>query len=273
MSNTPWLSILMAYNNRPKLLRNTLESYLYYYGDRLDQFEIVVVDDSSDDPGELISLMQEFPFKWKTQYWDRKDKECRNPCLVYNEAAHMAEGEYLMLTNPENVHLGDILGDANRKVEIGKYLVYGCLTLSSDSDSFIDIKENLGAKIELVCRGGWYQHTAHYNRLLHFCSFISADDYKTIGGFSELYSDGAGYDDNDLIESIFDQGMTVEAFDEPYCAHQNHARSQWTMDHTANNYRVFIEKWGRSPVDIYPASVCGQDAVKVVGSKALVGYM
>lgn len=244
----PKFSIVMSYHNRDDLLRTTLESYSFYYEDIKDEIEIVIVDDSSDDTGALASVLKDFDFKFQTSYIDRKRKYPRNPCVPYNIAARLATGDFLNLTNPENAHMGPILKDAKGRVSAGKYVVYACLNLKGKPGNYAELKGHLGVYVEPDPSASWYQHSRYNNRLLHFCTFIKREDFIRIGGFDEVLSDGSGYDDNDLIQTVVKNDLKVEAVDSLYCAHQPHSRN-WDQESTFKNLGVMREKWGFLPID------------------------
>ncbi len=54
------ISVVTAYYNRKKLFTRTLKSMLPYYG-KID-FEVIVVDDGSDEAERLEDLQTDFPF-------------------------------------------------------------------------------------------------------------------------------------------------------------------------------------------------------------------
>ena len=241
------LSIVMAYHNRPVHLRNTLESYSELYNDIKDDFEIIIVDDSSEYEDDLLEVVADFNLDIKTKYIDRIDKEVRNPCVPYNIAISMASGDYVNLTNPENAHIKPILKHALDHMNHGKYLVYGCLNLRTCPPSYKDLMTNLKIYTYQNLEQAWYQHSRFKNRLLHFCTVINRDELIKIGGFDERFADGSGYDDNDLIQTIVSNDILVDTVDDYYCGHQDHARS-WDEKSTMYNYRILHEKWGCFPI-------------------------
>jgi len=244
------ISIVMAYHNRADLLRTTLESYELLYSDIKDSIEIVIVDDSSDDREELTAVLADFSFEFKTDYLDRKDKAIRNPCVPYNMAIKMAEGEYVNLTNPENAHLGHIVQDALARACEDKYLIYACMNLKVKPEDYASLKGHLGRYVEPDPSQAWYQHSKYSNRLLHFCSVINRKRLLDIGGFDERLADGSGYDDNDLIQTVVGSGMEIENIDYPYCAHQPHSRN-WDQDSTMYNLTIIKDKWGFFPISAW----------------------
>ena len=169
----PTISIIMSYNNRPRQLRTTLESYEHHYGNIRDKLEIVIIDDSSNNPFELTDMIKDFSFNFKTKYLDRKSKYPRNPCVPYNIAAKMASGDYLNITNPENAHIEPIIDDALIRASEEKYIVYACISLVVLPRNYAQLKENVGVYVDTNPDTLWYQHSKYSNRLLHFCSIIN----------------------------------------------------------------------------------------------------
>ena len=160
----------------------------------------------------------------------------------------MSSGEIIHLTNPENCHMEPIIIDAIDRFTPDQYLVYACINLKDLPNSYEDLSENLSGMINEDLP--WYQHSAFNNRLLHFCTFISKYKFDEIGGFDNIYSDGSGYDDNDLIQSVVSSGLKVVNVDELYCAHQPHSRN-WDHESTIKNFQLICDKWGFPPVSLW----------------------
>lgn len=242
----PDISVIMAYFQRPLQLRNTLESYRHFYGSDLD-YEVVIVDDSSYKHQELLDLLKEFEdIKFVTEYVDRKSRQVRGPGVVMNRAAELASSPILALTNPENLHLGPVLTDAVATVKRGAYRVYACRTLREIPRKFEFVRRDPESFTDKGVMNGWYVHSKHYPRQLHFMSAIHAEDWRMIGGFDPEFDNGCGYDDDDLVESIKHAGLNIEIIDDPHVAHQWHARQHWDFRNaTAKNFELFKTKWGK----------------------------
>jgi hypothetical protein len=147
-----------------------------------------------------------------------------NPVKLYNKAAEQARGDYLILTSPEIKHLTNVLSGLDRHFEEDKdaYVVCAC-------------KE----------RHGWLQHTRYNNRMLHFCSAISKENYIKLGGFDENYSKGISYDDDDFLMKVKHAGLRIVCDDSMVTEHQEHSR-----DYIFNspslvkiNQQYFMSKW------------------------------
>jgi len=240
------ISIIMGYRDRVFQFKQTLDSYVHFYHDIMDEIQLVVVDDTSTN-SQCLDLLQLYNIPFHYKAIDRRDKEFRNPVTAYNLAASMAKYEYLNITNPENMHLSPVLHHARGWLAENRYLVYGCKYSIRGRVEFNDVLLNNDLSIGPDSLG-WHQHTEHNNRLLHFSTIISKSDFFRIGGFDERYVDGVGFDDNDFAESVVSSGMEVLAFDDPCVLHQEHDRS-----YVHNNYAVgfnrnedlYFQKWAK----------------------------
>jgi len=229
-------SIVMTYFNRRKQLLNTLETIKYFGGD----YEIWVVDDGSseridDIPG--IHLIRIEP----------EDKKWVNPCIPFNIGFAHAEGDCIIIQNPECLYTGDILKYAS-KIKKGQMLSFGAYSLDRDLQGEL-LPEQLKKMImnePQKCQfnhSGWYNHSVHRPAGFHFCNAILRGDLEAIGGFDERYANGIGFDDNDLVERIKRNGMNISIIDDPFVIHQKHERTDYRIwrDKRAENYRLFNE--------------------------------
>ena len=132
----------------------------------------------------------------------------------------------------------------------GHYLVFGCRTLKSIPESFSAYLGQPETYVDTSFAQGWYQHSRHRPALLHFCSAITKGDFLKYGGFDPIYDNGAGYEDNDLVEQIVGRRMTIHVIDRPFVAHQWHLRpdNDAMLDIlTRRNWELFRLKWGYDP--------------------------
>lgn len=248
------ISILMAYHKRPIHIKNTLESYKIHYDPQ--NIEVVLIEDTPNDKGtEVLSVLEQsgIPFVYRSV--DRSDRQYKNPGVLYNLAAEVASNDVLHLTNPENLHVGPILNHCQDYIKNDNYIVYGCRTLSTCLDSARSTIDGIDQLTNWGEASGWYQHSKIYNRLLHFASVIHKDLYFKIEGFDPAYDYGVGYEDNDFIQKLFVSGTSILAFDDPYAAHQAHDRAHWMINDMKGieiNSGVYLQKWGRSPMENYP---------------------
>lgn len=242
------VSIVYAYFQRPAQFDFTLKSIAHHYIEYSNEIEIICIDDSSVGPLRAENVLKESGLNYKYEFVDRSDRKLRNPGPLYNMAVDMAESDFIMLTNPENFHCGPVVTEALEYKEDNRYIIFGCRPLRHVPTSFnMALKDADKMVIEEIMEG-WYQHSVHYNRLLHFASFITKEDYKRIGGFDEDYDrdDILGYEDNDFVERVLSHGMDIVTIDNPYVAHQPHARSM-NGKAVLGGKNLFRKKWGMNP--------------------------
>ena len=221
-------SIIMPYYNRANQLYNTLGSFLYHYKDR-DDFEIIIVEDGKtvkDEQrhNELRTVIACFNLHLNIIHIQTDYKDCWNPAPLFCDAVEESSGEFLVLTNPEIFHKSNILLalDGEFRLNRDNYVVCACENVSidryyetvQDMDSF-DYKHIM-----------WYQHSVHRNRMLHFCTAISREQYDNIGGFDRRYMYGAGVEDVDFIEKVKDWGIRIVVRDDLVTLHQDHGKAQ-----------------------------------------------
>ena len=242
------ISVVMAYHNRPDHLKNTLESYNHFYKD-LD-YELVVVEDSPPDSGKACeAVLLDNRIKFKHVMVCRNNQPYRNPGVLYNKGVELAEGEFIHLTNPENLHCGPILTHCLDHITEENYLVYACRTLRLLPVSFQHALANIDGMTNWDEAWGWYQHSVIYNRLLHFAAVISKKLYTEIGGFDPRFDNGIGFEDNDFIRRIKQLEVPVLTFDEPFAAHQSHDRGHLAGNGYSINQQLYQEIWGESTIE------------------------
>jgi len=239
-------SVLMPFYNRIKEFGMALSSYQYWYGDRKD-VEIVIGLDIKDTNGsDLVRLLTDNT-SINVKIIRTGALDCFVPGPAFNVLARVATGNMLVITNPETVHLDNILDSiaANwpnpDSPDHPFYLSFAC------EAGIVGDYEQKFPKCEYE-HYLWYQHSEHNNRMLHFCSAIAKDTYFRIGGFDEGYSLGIGYDDNDFIYKINSAGIPCRAVDSARVLHIEHDRSyNNSPEKTEINKQRFISKWGREP--------------------------
>lgn len=248
----PKVSVLMPYYVRPTQLQNTLDSYRYWYGDIADDIEIILIDDGSPLHDPALSLLEDSGFVGKYQRIGRDQRG--NPAHPFNLAAGMASGEILLLTNPENMHLGPIIKDViEQMVWPSTYRCYACRSIKCAP--FADVLANPDAYTRRdEVPHGYYQHSSHANRLIYFCAAIQREAYFRVEGIDEVYTGGYGWEDLDAIARWRRMGVRCEAIDSLEVGHQQHERFP-DMQGYERNKRLFYDRFGRGEF-IY-TSDCG----------------
>jgi len=203
-------SFLLPYYDRSLLLEVTLESFEGFYSSRED-WEVVIVEDFKNVKDttlntELKEVIKKFSLPVRIV---EGFEDSFNPSVLFNLGAKQAQGEFLILSNPECRHVVDVLSGLDEEFEYDKdcYVVCACRALNEDGSFY-----------------RWYQHSEHRNACYHFCSAISQENYWRIGGFDERFKDGYGYDDNAFRDRVARGGVPFVVRDDLVVEHQWHRK-------------------------------------------------
>jgi len=236
-------SFLLPYWKRESF-KSTLISFLHHYGSRSD-YEIVIAEDITnvEDPQhhqKLLNLIDEFKGRLNLIHCV-DEKKSYNSARKYNVAFKNSSGQFLIVSNPENFHEENIL--AGLDDEFGKnpnaYVICSCKAVYFNNqviDKYEDYKPN--------CRfWQWYQHSMINNRMLHFCTALSRENFIKIGGFDERYCDGIAYEDDSFLKRVQFGGLDLVLRDDLVSMHIEHDR---TYLHTNQDlYRINQNLWIR----------------------------
>jgi glycosyltransferase involved in cell wall biosynthesis len=214
------VSIVVAYKDRRSQLLKTLDS-IHHFGDP----EIIVVDDGSsetidDIPG--ITFIRIEPV----------DKEWINPCIPYNIGFNEAQGDIIIIQNPECIHCGDIL-NYSQELKPGRLLSFAAYSLdyhlSYDGFPLQELRDKIYSEPQRIqiAHHGWYNHSKYRPEALHFCNMVTRKDLEKIGGFDERYANGVGFDDNEILIRMRRSGMRIDIIDDPFVIHQKHERTDY----------------------------------------------
>ena len=209
----------MTYYNRKEQLLNTLNSI--NNSKHKDNIQIIIVDDCSTNNYklnlnelliinkniELITLTKET--KWYT-----------NPCIPFNIGFKKIKNNNVIIQNSECYHNGDIIDYVLNNLNNNNYLSFGCYSLTENQDlNNINITNKI---VSFDGDNGWYNHSTIRPVYYHFCSAITHENLKKLGGFDERFANGIGYDDNELLIRIDRLGLTKTIIDTPNVFHQYH---------------------------------------------------
>jgi len=240
------ISVVMAYYNRKTRLKTTLDSMC---NSRFPstEFEVVIVDDGSDQEHRVEDLVSLYPFDIRVIRVEPEDKWYCNPCIPFNKGFDAAKGEIVIIQNPECCHVGDVLSLANN-TKANQYLNFHAYSLSEEEtelltkESLVDIS-SLPFKLKDIGMGregnsGYYNHHQFRPVGFHFCSAITKEDLNDLGGFDERYAKGTGYDDNEFLQRILKKKMNFVFITNPLVLHQNH----YSMSGEGNFQTALINK-------------------------------
>ena len=190
------VSIVMAYYNRWEQLKQTLESLALSMHD----FEIIIVDDGSDEDNNLEGYVDPF-LDIKVIRINPSEKTWHNPCIPFNIGFKEATGDIIIIQNPECIHVGDIVDYAIENMEENKYITFACYSADEEKTKALStvyplLPETVGSILEPFnnahpsgdTQNGWYNHSEYNACALHFCSSIMKKDLERLGGFDEQYA-------------------------------------------------------------------------------------
>ena len=193
---------------------------------------VLVVDDGSPEPARIGDK-----FPWPVSIIRLPGKtQALNPSVPFNVGVAASHGYIIVLTNPEVIHREAILpAMRDRLNDLGPkgYVIAACMG-----------------------PGWWYCHSTDMpsdNSVgrsptppgsgFHFCSMLRRSLYDEIGGFSEEYRDGQGFEDNDFLWKLHKAGAKFEICDDLVTDHFPCPRSNWVKGGGARNKAIFEKAW------------------------------
>jgi GT2 family glycosyltransferase len=229
------LSIVTSYYNRKPQFINTLKTLKH--SKQFDNIELIVADDGSSEEHKLDDILDEYPFI-KLIRIEPKDKWYINPCIPFNKAIKAATGDIIILQNPECLHVGDILSNIVDNLTDENYITYS--VYSADYQTTQELQKypfekkyifeliknrlepfnNQNYVSEGVCC--WYNHSIHRPVAYHFISAITKKNMDRLNGFDERFSNGIGFDDDELLFRIKKLGLNIQICDSLFGVHQWH---------------------------------------------------
>lgn len=224
------ISVVMPYWRRQRALLVNVENYSRLYDD--EDVEMIVVDDGSPEPAvvpaglPIMVTVLRLPKKFAAL----------NPCVPINKGVAVSRGEFVVLTNPEVIHRDSILDEMRlRLVDMGPK-----------------------GYIAAACRGRkwWYCHStlmpepSSVGRApcpegagLHFCAMLHRSLFDEIGGFTEAYREGQGYEDSDFLWKLDRAGAKFAICDDFVTDHVECPGSSWPDGGAARNKAIFNAAW------------------------------
>lgn len=221
------VSICIPYFERMEFLVVAVGSFKkmgYFDKDYPLKVEVSICDDGSTK--EPVPKGWDVGIPMKVSYLPKKTK-WKNPCLPRNIAVRQTDSPLVIITCAEIRHRNPII---EKMAALVKHKEDTILPL---------VKAEGNTKFE------WHSHPEHRTAKYCFCQMMTREFFEEVGGFSEEYRCGAGYDDND-----FEQKLT-----------RANANWKWAMDcmviHPSTigvyempsgelNKRLYIQKWGKT---------------------------
>lgn len=228
------ISVIIPHYYRAALLEKTLIQYAAFGGLPISEVEFIIVDDSGNQDAEFWKVIERM-----CRMLDIKpfsiDEGTRNPILPLNFGIRQAQGEFILITQPECVPITlDCLAKIYERMNDKTYLSCSCYSMSEvNAAQFVvrdwDFKfENRAATFD--GDDGWYQHGQFNNRNLPFCACIPRQAIVDIGGYDEDLTGTVYYDDDDIRDRLFRYGLAPVNADDIICLHLWHYAKKWHME-------------------------------------------
>lgn len=268
------ISVVMANYNRRKLLVNTLKTIEYYNKNR--DIEVIVVDDNSKKSESVLDVPDLFKIPVVIIPITAEDKNWLWDGIVFNIGFSFITGDIVIIQNPENIHVGDIIGHALKNLRDGIFLSYALYSMDQhDTDSLIKnciskglysgeaIKKHVGsfkASKEEIYDGDtcWYNHSVYRPAGCHLISAITRKDLEDMHGFDERYSMMFAYSDVEFRGRLKKKKMVTKIIDNPFAIHQRHDLSKYKENKAAFeaaaemvNHCEKFEKLYRAPQNFF----------------------
>lgn len=241
------ISIVTSYFNRKNLLINTLKSISKT---NHKNFEFIIVDDASSEEHRIEDLANDFPFI-KVVRVDPENKWYSNPCVPFNIGFKHAQGDIIIIQNPECFHTSDIISFVESNLTGNDYFAFGCYSLSEEKTK--KLLENPDSHKDMVFDGGcarfngddaWYNHSVHRAVGYHFTSAIHRSKIEELGGFDERFAHGNGFDDDEFLHRV-KKICKFKIVDNPLVLHQHHYNMNYTtntnLQKQEDNRKLFLE--------------------------------
>src|SRR5262249_33060580 len=121
----------IATYNRPEFLREAIESLL---AQTIKDFELIVVDDGSDNPG-VDNLRREMAPVFAERRWRWEKQTNQGPSRARNHAASLARGTHFLFMDDDNMALPDELDIFSRSAMTGADILSSIFGLYSMEDT------------------------------------------------------------------------------------------------------------------------------------------
>jgi glycosyltransferase involved in cell wall biosynthesis len=223
------ISVIMSYYNRLPLLKYTLETISNTNVKKSD-FEIIIVDDFSNNENNIdyLSNFRGLNIKIIKMSEKRHIKNYCNPCIPFNVGFAAAQGDKILIQNPECCHVGDIIDFCDKNIDDSSYFSFSCYSCDEAELKKLHESNTLIINEKSVMSdgdSGWYNHPIHRPVGYHFTSCITKNNLMKLNGFDETFANGHGWDDNEFLYRIGLLKLDIKLIISPFVIHQFHYNS------------------------------------------------
>ena len=228
----PLVSVCLVHHNRPKLLKMAVDGLL---NQTYANFELIVVDDGSDQPDALAYLAKlentSLPFALRV---------CRTPDVrlgaARNAGAEVAVGEYLIFVDDDNVPCAQMIETMvkcaqTRDLDIGTCLAY---LVTGEGKANTTSAHMTG----YYPAGGPVSQGLLNNVFGDANAIVRRKVFLELGGF-EL-TPGVGAEDWDFFARAVLSGYRLEVIPEALYHYRQHSQQLTSRPHSTHRYRERI---------------------------------
>jgi glycosyltransferase involved in cell wall biosynthesis len=234
------LTIIITYFNRQDQLASTLKSM---ESSRNKNFEVVIIDDASDENQRVDNLVKGFSFPIHLIRVKPEEKLWQEPLALVNKIVKDSKSEIVIHQSAECLHVSDVISVAIERTRSKVHLSFACLGLFDNWSLRIRRLDDLSRdkirkalpnilfdlscpkwheKMEPVPGTFWNNHSVIHPSPYPWCMAMTREDYLMIGGFDEDYSNGFTCADDDFLDRVRLNNIEIQIIDDPFVIHQWH---------------------------------------------------
>ncbi|MBK8536472.1 MAG: glycoside hydrolase family 99-like domain-containing protein [Candidatus Competibacteraceae bacterium] len=254
LTQTPLISIIIPTRNRLDLIQSCLDSLLART--RYPHFEVLIVDNRSDEPAVLDYLQQQTRQDARVRVIPYPDEY--NYSAINNHAAQLAQGEFLLLLNNDTVILRDdwlaTLVAIGLRPDVGA--VGGRLIYPDHSVQHAGIIVGLGGVADHIGVGlplgksgymGRAQLNQNFSAVTAACLLVRRQVFFEVGGLDER-DFAVLFNDVDFCLKLGTRGYRIVWSPSVTLIHHGSSTLQSEVDiqrlaHTRREQFALIEKW------------------------------
>ena len=215
-------------------------SFLTTSFNKLNNLNVIIVDDCSDPDQRLDDISNNYNFNIKVLRIDPEKKNWYNPCVTYNYGfIHLEadDNDVVIIQNPECTHNGDILNHSLTTTTHLNYLVYNCASLNEKQTNQYINTGDFGPSLSPDPASDpnsydgqvtWYVHSKFRPKYYHFCSSITYKNLKKLNGFDIRFKSGHGFDDDEFSLRVSRLNLDRQFISKPFVYHLWHERTPLT---------------------------------------------
>lgn len=219
------ISLILPYWKRQAAADAALARLAAFYP-YLD-LEVIVVDDGDPEPFEVPLL----DMNLVCMRLPKKNRPL-SPVTAWNRGVEIATGEVIALSCIEVLHERPILAEMLEELAERGPMAYVLAAAWCPEQK------------------QWHCHsTVHFPECpkgtgSSFCALMHRSLYQLVGGFDEVYREGAGYEDRDFIHRMHRAGAEFVIRDDLVVTHpKTGATIRWAGEQFARNEAIYRTRW------------------------------